>query len=242
MQTLICRKSASHRVSRAFTLIELLVVIAIIALLAAILFPVFARARENARRASCQSNLKQIGLGFAQYVQDYDERYPLADPGNTNVTPGEAVGSTNYWTTLQPYLKSTQILSCPSDSTTPVTNPSYVASANIVGFSCDISQNAACAALPYRPVHSSEIATSSRTVLAMDYRHNDSPRVLSGNSNSIAYCLNPSNGVFYEPFVRHLEGANWLMCDGHVKWYKPTQISNTGNVTGKAVWFDPSAV
>lgn len=61
---------------KGFTLIELLVVIAIIAILAAILFPVFARARENARRASCQSNLKQIGLGILQYAQDYDERYP----------------------------------------------------------------------------------------------------------------------------------------------------------------------
>ena len=59
-----------------FTLIELLVVIAIIAILAAILFPVFARARENARRSSCQSNMKQIGLGFMQYTQDYDEQYP----------------------------------------------------------------------------------------------------------------------------------------------------------------------
>src|SRR4028118_675254 len=66
-------RRAAHR---GFTLIELLVVIAIIAILAAILFPVFSRARENARRASCMSNLKQIGLGVMQYVQDYDERYP----------------------------------------------------------------------------------------------------------------------------------------------------------------------
>ena len=63
---------------KAFTLIELLVVVSIIALLAAILFPVFGRARKNARRTSCQSNLKQIALGIAQYVQDYDERFPLS--------------------------------------------------------------------------------------------------------------------------------------------------------------------
>ena len=66
-----------HHKRSGFTLIELLVVIAIIAILAAILFPVFARARENARRTSCVSNLKQIGLGIMQYTQDYDERYPL---------------------------------------------------------------------------------------------------------------------------------------------------------------------
>src|SRR5512137_1152715 len=65
---------------RAFTLIELLVVIAIIAILAAILFPVFAKAREKARQSSCQSNLKQIGLAFMQYAQDYDEQYPYNDP------------------------------------------------------------------------------------------------------------------------------------------------------------------
>src|SRR5450755_3568353 len=71
------RRKSQFAMRPGFTLIELLVVIAIIAILAAILFPVFARARENAKRASCQSNLKQIGLGFLQYAQDYDETFPL---------------------------------------------------------------------------------------------------------------------------------------------------------------------
>lgn len=124
--------------TRGFTLIELLVVIAIIAILAAILFPVFARARENARRASCQSNLKQIALSFHQYSQDYDERLPLvawavaatgdypSGTGGTSYSPtagGPKGGWLGPWNTevtcwideIMPYLKSTQILNCPSD-------------------------------------------------------------------------------------------------------------------------------
>jgi prepilin-type N-terminal cleavage/methylation domain-containing protein/prepilin-type processing-associated H-X9-DG protein len=103
---------------KAFTLIELLVVIAIIAILASILFPVFGRARENARRSSCQSNLKQIGIGILQYTQDYDERYPgggafyQVNLGGTNVYQ-------TWDLTIQPYLKSYQIVTCPSDSVTP---------------------------------------------------------------------------------------------------------------------------
>ena len=89
----------------AFTLIELLVVIAIIAILAAILFPVFARARENARRSSCLSNVKQIGLGLLQYAQDYDESFPAARTTGTSVS---------WRWMIQPYLKSTQVNSCPS--------------------------------------------------------------------------------------------------------------------------------
>jgi prepilin-type N-terminal cleavage/methylation domain-containing protein/prepilin-type processing-associated H-X9-DG protein len=98
---------------KAFTLIELLVVIAIIAILASILFPVFGRARENARRSSCQSNLKQIGLGIAQYSQDYDEKM---------VPSRVTIGYAAPWAQLvQPYIKSTQLFRCPSN-TSPATS------------------------------------------------------------------------------------------------------------------------
>src|SRR3954466_6301394 len=89
--------------NRAFTLIELLIVIAIIALLAAILFPVFGRARENARRASCQSNMKQIGLGLQMYIQDYDGRVPICND-NSSPTPNDDDGF--WWVTLHKYTKN----------------------------------------------------------------------------------------------------------------------------------------
>ena len=90
-----------------FTLIELLVVIAIIAILAAILFPVFARARENARKSTCQSNLKQLGLGLQQYMQDYDETC------HQHRNPASTYG---WMALLQPYVKNTGIFLCPSQS------------------------------------------------------------------------------------------------------------------------------
>jgi prepilin-type N-terminal cleavage/methylation domain-containing protein/prepilin-type processing-associated H-X9-DG protein len=91
---------------RGFTLIELLVVIAIIAILAAILFPVFAKARESARSISCVSNVRQLGMAFTQYFADYDEQFPFVK----GVSP---------WTdTLQPYIRNTKMLRCPSDTST----------------------------------------------------------------------------------------------------------------------------
>ena len=121
MSRFASRSSARRRPApTAFTLIELLVVIAIIAILAAILFRVFAQARERARAASCLSNMKQIGTGLMMYVQDYDELYPAANVspvvpingGGSNVLPVDAQ--------IGPYLKNDQIWACPSDS-----NPFY---------------------------------------------------------------------------------------------------------------------
>jgi prepilin-type N-terminal cleavage/methylation domain-containing protein/prepilin-type processing-associated H-X9-DG protein len=99
---------------RAFTLIELLVVIAIIAILAAILFPVFAQARDKARQSMCLNNMKQLGLGYYMYAQDYDEMLPASqfwDPAmNTNVTP-----HMKWYHVIQPYLKNNHVTQCPSD-------------------------------------------------------------------------------------------------------------------------------
>ncbi len=100
---------------KGFTLIELLVVIAIIAILAAILFPVFARAREQARKTSCASNLRQLGLGFSMYTQDYDERFCQIWSGEWNLnaaTPRQ----TNWGPSIFPYIKNKAVYLCPSDA------------------------------------------------------------------------------------------------------------------------------
>jgi prepilin-type N-terminal cleavage/methylation domain-containing protein len=114
----------NSKILKGFTLIELLVVIAIIAILAAILFPVFARARENARRSSCQSNLKQIGLGFMQYSQDYD-----------GSIPGSVVNNISWSTLMDPYIKSAQIFVCPSASETATSQPYLAATTGYYGVS-----------------------------------------------------------------------------------------------------------
>src|SRR3569833_2824505 len=113
------------RLRRAFTLIELLVVIAIIAILAAILFPVFAQARESARQSACLSNMKQIGNGLLMYLQDFDETFPPPDYGTAPptsafsfATPGGQQAFT-WCDVLQPYVKNLPVFKCPSDASGP---------------------------------------------------------------------------------------------------------------------------
>jgi len=110
----------SKRRLQAFTLIELLVVIAIIAILAAILFPVFAQAREKARAISCASNEKQIGLAILQYVQDFDEMFPKSQGNQGKAAPNHDIWSDTWVDVIQPYVKSYDVFRCPDDPNTTI--------------------------------------------------------------------------------------------------------------------------
>lgn len=210
-----------HTFRPAFTLIELLVVIAIIAILAAILFPVFGRARENARRSSCASNLKQIGLGFVQYNQDYDEMQPYN---------GVHVGA--WRTAIDPYVKSVQIYRCPSDTNTNIpaennANTSYAV--NMCGKNEKPMNN------PNSPPMSrgdngntgalsiSAIQSPATTILLGDNNSNNAFQNAQNWADLSGLPLNTSNGVRNISgnwSERHLGTINTLFCDGHVKAVK----------------------
>ncbi len=130
-------KTSTAKTLRAFTLIELLVVIAIIAILAAILFPGFQKVRENARRTSCLSNEKQLGLAFVQYTQDYDERYPSGI--NNRAAGGKNLGQ-GWGGQVYTYVKSTGVYKCPDDST----NTAASAVAGVTAYPVSYAYNANC--------------------------------------------------------------------------------------------------
>jgi prepilin-type N-terminal cleavage/methylation domain-containing protein/prepilin-type processing-associated H-X9-DG protein len=199
-----------HR--KAFTLIELLVVVAIIGVLAAILFPVFARARENARRASCLSNLKQFSLAILMYSQDYDSQI-------------FAVAGYHWWTEpYMPYINNQQILQCPS-----ATSSTY---------SWAPAHSYDCNAVVIR--HNG--GTEGHTVPLYAFNTSMTAIVMDGASNtsSAGDCTDPYSSqsgdnlsigipVFADTGYglvsdRHLEGTNIAFLDGHSKWVPKQKI------------------
>jgi prepilin-type N-terminal cleavage/methylation domain-containing protein/prepilin-type processing-associated H-X9-DG protein len=233
----ITKSQSPHKPMRGFTLIELLVVIAIIAILAAILFPVFGRARENARRSSCQSNLKQIGLGMMQYTQDYDERFPPALDGPwggpykqaQSGTPGGIYQSSdganggyiNTWMDMIfPYIKSVQIFACPS-GTGNADQPSYGYNQGVSGIARGI-YGSSHAYSP--PASASEIHRPAEVIMNFDYRD-----IYHAIGNSENYRLNAThtNANTRRLVAPHFDGTNLAFADGHVKWMLPSRIIGT---------------
>ena len=233
--------NTTKHTNSAFTLIELLVVIAIIAILAAILFPVFARARENARRSSCASNLKQIGLGLAQYTQDYDETMPYQFPGGSAVVtdfmdPNQPV---NFHRAIYPYVKSIQVYSCPStqegtgngapvpaEPNKPESRTSYLGNGVIYGRSIAVIPNV------------------SEIVMLHEFYQQDGRSITRPYSPGAANgqpvpttgwrwwmyttATSPANYDSTNTYnYLHFEGGNLLFCDGHVKFRKAAGIAGT---------------
>jgi prepilin-type N-terminal cleavage/methylation domain-containing protein/prepilin-type processing-associated H-X9-DG protein len=222
---------------KAFTLIELLVVIAIIAILAAILFPVFAQAREKARQTSCLSNVKQLGLGYAMYLQDYDERFPphvterTAPVGTPDTSADRAPFS--YKTKLDPYVRNQQIYKCPSA-------PAWPAPATGRWFTTDYGNNH----------NEANLETASQRqwyVNNPDFGFNETTSlsavtfpaqfIVLGDAGR-ASGLPSRGGMYPQPWAfddralpdnvqqarflaRHNGGGNIAYGDGHAKWTRP---------------------
>ncbi len=235
-----------------FTLIELLVVIAIIAILAAILFPVFAQAREKARAISCLSNENQIGLSIMMYEQDYDENGPV---GIDNWYSGSGWAGMVY-----PYLKSVNVLKCPDDTSESVV--SYAYNSNFVhpqgfvwtGTSSNPPTTYPLAQLnePASTVQLYEVTGNydpTTTSWYNDYTIAQGADYGSPAGNDVNYAKgvgswsNPINlkqatgytfdthnySGFASPTGRHSNGSNYIFCDGHAKWLQPSAVSGGWN-------------
>ena len=185
----------------AFTLTELLVVMAIIALLSALLFSVFARAREKGRSATCQSNLKQIGLAVQQYTQDNSGSLPNSEGGYSK--------QSDY--PLYTYLKTLRVFQCPSAETKPTTSiPAFYN----FDYSFNMNLRKIVIGLPLLGTEEMKIADVSRTIMSGDgYLFND-------DDSFKGYYVGQAEG---RGSLRHSGGANYLFCDYHVKWFRPEQ-------------------
>ena len=302
------------RSNRGFTLIELLVVIAIIAILAAILFPVFATAREKARQSTCASNLKQLALAFIQYGQDYDEMLPFgSDMNSSGVPTGDAIG----WTPqVYAYVKSKNVYTCPDDQfqasvweTAQGCSAANAAQMTTISYSYNMDLTLPTTwNPPGAQANISKISSAAVTVLLTEITGNPANPTVAPGNNADSYPCNAGINMFStgnngtrlfnttgfgdssqvqfatgnmgvgqglaEPTTtawngckmlatqcageslgpaqaRHNGGANFAMCDGHVKWVigshissgwpaasptsaQTTSTTNSGNAAGSA--------
>jgi prepilin-type N-terminal cleavage/methylation domain-containing protein/prepilin-type processing-associated H-X9-DG protein len=262
------RAPRAGTLTRGFTLIELLVVIAIIAILAAILFPVFAQAREKARQASCQSNLKQIGLGFSQYSQDYDETYPF--------TYGFSGVVQSWDLAIKPYMGQNVkqgvepgVFRCPTDSLNNnryVDKRTYAVPRNrdnagqALGFCgpivpdpsngqtlgtgrplSDIDQPASVFMTVEAPNANQIFGNGSGSVSDRPLRWDPASGANYGSGQDGG--ADESGGTPYRGRPIHNGGWNYLFADTHVKWMKPEQGAGIGKtpVSGQpaCTWNQP---
>jgi prepilin-type N-terminal cleavage/methylation domain-containing protein/prepilin-type processing-associated H-X9-DG protein len=211
----------------AFTLIELLVVIAIIAILAAILFPVFAKAREKARQASCASNEKQLGLGILQYVQDYDEVYPASNGG---------IATGNWGQQIYPYVKSTGVFACPDSTDGSAFSSGTVmgtnnATAGVQQIPVSYGMSNFVGASAGGPVGTKTLAginEPASKILIAERVGNESGQ----NQDGIGWKDWDGNGNFsyyQEARVSHTSQMNVAFCDGHVKSVRLPQTGGDAN-------------
>jgi len=217
---------------KGFTLIELLVVIAIIAIIAAILFPVFQKVRENARRTSCQSNLKQIGIAITQYTQDSDETLPTRRLGITDPTEYES-----WRAMIFPFVKSTAVFQCPSNPKNNVTDfnvnlPNSTEPPDLKASYAAARYDGAGPGGPHGaflddpatgisvPVTLSGLQTPSSTLEVVEATSTFSELSVT-KLGYFDQCTD--RGTYGCLFVGHTARANCLFCDGHVQTLRPLQ-------------------
>jgi len=214
---------------RGFTLIELLVVIAIIAILAAILFPVFARAREKARQTSCLSNLKQIGLANMMYAQDYDERLV----SEYSYSPRPKL----YWwfDLLYPYMMNYQLIECPSDGFPYYYNGDYrppgLPEIDILSYAvAHVRHDANHNSIPSQA--GGKLSVVHEPANTINFFDANNHQMFTGGSRDYRLLDIIDTGSTSRIALRHNDGFNAAFCDGHAKWLRNSEPGMWTTIAG----------